>query len=119
MELTKENYKKFGDLSIFPTDQLIETFLSIPKVETLGILRRFDHDFRESLFNDAPDHLAKQWKTSLKYKTNSVGELMQPAPLVLNENMTIEEAITEMRKIPKVTRSFAANILSKTFEKAL
>ena len=99
--LTKDNYHKFDDLSIFPTDQLIKFFLSITKAETLAILREFEHDSREKLFNNSPDHLSKQWRTSLKYEANTVGELMQPAPLILNENQTIDEAITEVKKIPK------------------
>lgn len=101
MELTKDNYQKFDDLSIFPTDQLVKFFLSIPKAETLGILRKFEHDVLEKLFDESPDHLSQQWKSSLEYKTNTVGELMQPAPLVLNEYQTIEEAITELKKVPK------------------
>ena len=99
--LTKNNYHKFDELSIFPTDQLIKFFLSITKAETLAILREFKYDFREKLFNNSPDHLSKQWRTSLKYEANTVGELMQPAPLILNENQTIDEAITEVKKIPK------------------
>ena len=67
----------------------------------MAILREFKHDFREKLFSDSPDHLSKQWRTSLKYEANTVGELMQPAPLILNENQTIDEAITEVKKIPK------------------
>ena len=35
------------------------------------------------------------------YERDSVGELMQPAPLVLNENLTIKEAIDLVREIPK------------------
>ena len=100
-QLAKDNYQKFDDLSIFPTDQLITLFLSITKTETLNILREFERDFREELFNDSPDHLSKQWETSLKYGANTIGELMQPAPLVLNENQTIEDAITEVKKLPK------------------
>ena len=99
--LTKDNYHKFSDLSIFPVDQLVELFLSIPKAETLRIIRSCDHNFLEKLFNDSPEHLSKQWRTSLTYEANTVGELMQPAPLILNENQTIDEAITEMKKIPK------------------
>jgi len=38
---------------------------------------------------------------SLKFKTGSVGELMHPSPLVLNENKTIDGAIIELKKIHK------------------
>ena len=38
---------------------------------------------------------------SLKFKPGSVGELMHPSPLVLNENKTIEDAIIELKKIHK------------------
>ena len=38
---------------------------------------------------------------SLKFKPGSVGELMHPSPLVLNENKTIEDAIIQLKKIHK------------------
>ena len=101
MELTKQNYHSFKDLSIFPHDQLVKLFLSIPKATTLGLLRKFDKSYVEQLFNAAPHHLAKQWRMSMMYEKDSVGELMQPAPLILNENLTIKEAINSVREIPK------------------
>ena len=101
MELTKKNYHSFKDLTTFPHDQIVKLFLSIPKATTLGLLRKFDKSYVEQLFNAAPHHLAKQWRRSLMYERDSVGELMQPAPLVLNENLTIKEAIDLVREIPK------------------
>ena len=101
MELTNKNYHSFKDLTVFPHDQLVKLFLSIPKATTLGILRKFDKSYTEQLFNSAPHHLAKQWRMSLMYEKDSVGELMQPAPLVLNENLTIKEAVDLVREIPK------------------
>ena len=101
MELTKKNYHSVKDLTIFPHDQLVNLFLSIPKATTLGILRKFNKSFIEQLLNSAPHHLAKQWRMSLMYEKDSVGELMQPAPLVLNENLTIKQAIDLVREIPK------------------
>ena len=81
--------------------QLIKLFLSIPKAKTLTLLRNFDKVFLEELLNSAPDHLKKQWRMSLEYPINSVGEMMQPAPVILNENITIKEAIDLVREIPK------------------
>ena len=101
MELTKQNYHGVKDLTTYPHDQLVKLFLSIPKATTLGLLRKFNKSFIEQLFNAAPHHLAKQWRMSLMYERDSVGELMQPAPLVLNENLTIKEAVDLVREIPK------------------
>ena len=100
-ELTNKNYHSFKDLTVFPHDQLVKLFLSIPKATTLGILRKFDKSYIEQLFNSAPHHLAKQWRMSLMYERDSVGELMQPPPLILNENLTIKEAVDLVREIPK------------------
>ena len=47
MELTKDNYHKFDDLSIFPHEQLTEFFMSIPKIQALGFLRAFRRLARE------------------------------------------------------------------------
>ena len=99
--LSKDNYHKYEDFSVFPTDQLVRFFTSIPKIKTLNILRRFEQDFILNFLDDCPSHLAEQWKMSLKFKPGSVGELMHPSPLVLNENKTIEDSITELKKIHK------------------
>jgi len=99
--LSKDNYQKYEDLSIFPTDQLVRFFTSIPKIKTLRILRSFEQNFILRFLDNCPEHLSAQWKMSLKFKTGSVGELMHPSPLVLNENKTIEDAIIELKKIHK------------------
>jgi len=99
--LSKDNYQKHEDFSIFPTDQLVRFFTSIPKIKTLNILRGFEQDFILNFLDDCPSHLAEQWKMSLKFKPGSVGELMHPSPLVLNENETIEDAILKLKKIHK------------------
>ena len=100
-DLNKDNYHKFEDFSIFPTAQLVRFFTSIPKIKTLSILRGFDQDFILKFLDDCPEHLSEQWKMSLKYKAGTVGELMHPSALVLNGNKTIEDAIIEVKKLPK------------------
>jgi len=99
--LSKNNYQKYEDFSVFPTNQLVRFFISIPKIKTLNILRGFEQDFILNFLDDCPAHLSEQWKMSLKFKPGSVGELMHPSPLVLNENKTIEDAIIELKKIHK------------------
>ena len=99
--LRKENYQQFDDLSIFPTDQLVSLFTSIPKIKTLSILRSFEQDFILKFLDECPEHLSTQWKIGLKFKPDTVGELMQPSVMVLNENKTIEDAITEIKTIHK------------------
>ena len=101
MKITKHNYHGCKDLTAVPHDELVKLFLSIPKAKTLSILRSFNNDFLEQLFSSAPEHLAQQWRLSLKYNSGSVGELMQPAHVVLNENMTVQETIDLVRKVPK------------------
>jgi magnesium transporter len=101
MELTLNNYKKFKDLSVAPNDQLLKLLESLPKAKTLSLLRGFDKDFLDQLLNYTPDYLREEWSQALKYESNSVGELMKPAPLTLNENITIEETITLVRSVPK------------------
>ena len=99
--LTHDNYQEHDDLSIYPTDQLVSLFTSIPKIKTLSILRSFEQDFILRFLDECPEHLSAQWKMSLKYKSRTVGELMQPSPLVVNENKTIEDTITELKKVHK------------------
>ena len=99
--LSIENYQKHEDLTSFPNEQIIKLFLSIPKAKTLHIMRSFNSDFLEKLLADAPSHLSTQWRKALEAKPDTVGELMQPAPLILNQNLSIEEAIEEITKIPK------------------
>jgi len=99
--LSKENYQDQEDLTTFPTDQLVSLFTSIPKIKTLSILRSFEQDFILRFLGECPEHLATQWKRSLKFKPGTVGELMHPSVLVLNENKTIGDAITEVKKIHK------------------
>jgi len=101
MELTKDNCHKFDDLSIFPHDQLTKFFMSIPKIQALGFLRAFEQDFLLRYLEVCPDDLSEDWQGSLKYKTHRVGELMQPAPLILNENQTIGDAINGVRKVSR------------------
>ena len=99
--LSKDNYQEQDDLSIFPTDQLVNLFTSIPKIKTLSILRNFEQNFILRFLDDCPEHLSAQWKMSLKFKSGTVGELMHPSPLVMNENKTIEDTITELKIIHK------------------
>ena len=101
MELTKSNYKKYKDLSVFPTDQLVEFFSTIPKIQVLRFLRKFDPAILAKLMEEWPSELSSQWKMGLEYEENTVGELVQPAALVLNENQTIADAIAEVKKIPQ------------------
>ena len=101
VELNKNNYHSFKDLTKFQPEEIIKLFLSIPKAKTLLLLRSFEESFLEVILNAAPKHLKTQWSSSLQYAKDTVGELMQPAPLVLNENNTIAEAIEIVRKIPK------------------
>ena len=101
MEVTKQNYHSVKDLTTVSHDNLIKLFLSLPKGKSLSLLRKFDKPFLEQLLNSAPEHIKTQWILALKYKTGSVGELMQPAPLILNEKMTVGEAIESVREIPK------------------
>jgi len=100
-ELTKENYQKFNDLSVFSPDQLIGFFSTIPKLQALNILRGFDKDKITFFLDNCPEDASESWKFNLKYKSGSVGELMTPSPLILNENNTIDEAIKAVKKIPK------------------
>ena len=101
MEITKHNYHSVKDLTTISHDNLIKLLLSLPKGKSLSLLRKFDKPFLEQLLNSAPEHIKTQWILALKYKTGSVGELMQPAPLILNEKMTVGEAIESVREIPK------------------
>ena len=100
-ELTKNNYKKFDDLSIFSPEKLIAFFSTIPKLQALNILRSFTQDKMQLFLNNCSNEISESWKFNLKYESGSVGELMQPSPLVLNENITIDEAIKAVKKTPK------------------
>jgi len=100
-QLSIDNYQKFKDLSVFPSEQVIKLFLSIPKAKTLQYLRGFEKDNLENFLKDAPSHLSEQWRKALEAEPDTVGELMQSAPLVLNGKLTIEDAIKEITKIPK------------------
>ncbi len=100
-QLSLDNYQKFKDLSVFPSEQIVKLFLSIPKAKTLQYLRGFKKDNLEDLLKSAPGHLNEQWRKALEAEPDTVGELMQSAPLVLNGNLTIEDAIKEITKIPK------------------
>ena len=101
MKLTKDNYQKYKDLSIFSSDQLVEFFSTIPKIQVLRFLRKFDPAILSRFIKECPSELSSQWEMGLKYSENTVGELMHPAALVLNETQTIADAIAEIKKIPK------------------
>ena len=103
MKLTKETYKKYKDLSIFPSDQLVEFFSTIPKIQVLRLLRKFEPAILSRFMEECPRDLSSQWEMGLKYSENSVGELMQPAALVLNETKTIADAIAGIKTTPKET----------------
>ncbi|MBT5968349.1 MAG: hypothetical protein HOG61_03125, partial [Nitrospina sp.] len=40
--LTRENYQLQKDLTVYANDKLVNLFTSIPKINTLKILRGFD-----------------------------------------------------------------------------
>ena len=100
-------------VSFLQTNWLV-FFTSLPKVKTLNILRDFDQDFILKFLDNAPEHLSIQWKSSLKFKAGTVGELMQPAALVLNENETIKDAITKIKTIHKQKTVLRMEWLSMT-----
>ena len=101
MKLTKDNYQKYKDLSTFSSDQLVEFFSTIPNIQVLRFLRKFDPAILSRFIKECPSELSSQWEMGLKYSENTVGELMHPAALVLNETQTIADAIAEIKKIPK------------------
>ena len=108
--LTRENYQLQKDLTVYANDKLVNLFTSIPKINTLKILRGFDESYLSKFLDEAPEHLSDQWKMGLKHKLGSVGELMQPAPLALNENITIDDAISEVKKI-NIQKQFTYGII--------
>ena len=112
--LSRENYLQQKDLTLFPSDKLVNLFTSIPKISTLKILRGFNESYLSRFLDESPEHLSAQWKTSLKCVKGTVGELMQPAPLVLNEKLTIEDAIAEVKKINKQKQFTYGTIVDDT-----
>ena len=69
--------------------------------DSILFIRWESQDNLENFLKDAPSHLNEQWRKALEAEPDTVGELMQSATLILNGNLTIEDAIKEITKIPK------------------
>ncbi len=84
--------------------------LSMGKKEVAAIINELSPDDRTSLFEELPHHVVKNMlllltkeereiaKTLLGYPEESVGRLMSPEYVSVNDQMTIEEVLEKIRK---------------------
>jgi len=62
-----------------------------------ALLSRFDEKAQEKLFALLDDHIVKELQELLEYPDDSAGALMETNITAFNENMTVLDAITQLR----------------------
>lgn len=65
------------------------------------ILRHFPADRSEIITPQLSGSISEQWELNLSYPDDSIGRLMEPAAGILDNNLTVEDAINHVREKDK------------------
>lgn len=68
-----------------------------PSQATL-LLRRLPIDARHAVLAATPEHWSKSWRKGLSYREGTAGALMDTAPQTVSVDLTVGEALTELRR---------------------
>jgi magnesium transporter len=84
-------------LSAMPTDLASRTVANLSPVTAASLLHRLDEKTCRGILSTVPEATAREISSFMDYPPESVGRLMDPRPFVLPEDISAEEAISQLR----------------------
>lgn len=90
--LTQQVLEKVDDLKV------IEMFETLPVPYAEQLIRKMNKERADGILNQLSKERSSQIRSLLKYPKESVGSYMDPAVFTIQERMTIEDAVTQIKK---------------------
>lgn len=84
-------------LAAMPRDMARRTLPELTPNLAAGLLQRLEEDRRAALLKQLPVRAAEEIRAFMVYPPEAVGSLMDPRAFVLPEDLTVEEAIGQVR----------------------
>ena len=84
-------------ITAMSTDLLTKTLSELSPTIAASLLHRVDVDFQTAILSRIPSKHANEIRAHMEYPAESVGSLMDPSAFALPEDLTVEEAIVQIR----------------------
>jgi len=89
-------------LGAMPEELGVQVVHEISPGDAAGLLARLERDRRDTILQHLADPVAKEIRLFMEYPATSVGSLMDARVFALPEDLTVEEAVTQVRvRAPK------------------
>ena len=89
-------------LTALPEELAIQVVRETSPGDAAGLLARLERDRRKAIIRRLARPLAKEIRLFMEYPAESVGSLMDAGVFALSEDLTVEEAVTQVRiRAPK------------------
>jgi magnesium transporter len=84
-----------------PAAQVVPVLLELNPAFAQDILSEFPAGFRYEVIHEAPPDIARQWERNQSYPQGAIGRLMEPAYAVFRPEITVGQAIEQLRALIK------------------
>jgi magnesium transporter len=89
-------------ITAMSTDLLAQTLPEMSPAIAASLLQRLDENLWNAILNRIPSRHANEIRSYMEYPPDSVGSLMDPGVFALPEDLTVEEAMAQVRsRAPK------------------
>ena len=82
-----------------PPQLAFEALTDLNPAFTQSILAELPQELRAQIFKCASPEIARQWETNQHYPSDTIGRLMEPAYAILRKEMTVGQAIEQLREL--------------------
>jgi len=84
-------------LSLMPTDLLKQVIPHMSPALAAALFQRLDEDLQRAILFRVPERYAQEIRSYMTYPVESVGSIMDPKFLVLQEELTVRDAMLHLR----------------------
>ena len=84
-------------ITVMPTDLLKQVIPHMSPALAAALFQRLDADLQRAILFRVPDRYAQEIRSYMAYPAESVGSIMDPKFLVLQEEVTVREAMLHVR----------------------
>lgn len=84
-------------VTLMPTDLLKQVIPHMSPALAAALFRRLDEDLQQAILFRVPERYAQEIRSYMTYPVESVGSIMDPKFLVLQEDLTVRDAMLHVR----------------------
>ncbi len=84
-------------MTLMPTDLLKQVVPHLSPALAAGLFQRLEEDLQRAILFRVPDRYAEEIRSYMTYPPESVGSIMDPKFLVLQEELTVRDAMLHVR----------------------